>query len=1218
MTDTHGFEVILEAGTPVIQKVLRGAWKSAECPDEPGDEGRIPENLKIPDDTGPVSFGGYTVEDGQIQIPQNELDGHFIAGSTAELKLGLHLQSDIKDPPVPSAGLFDMTADLRANVPIGTLPNSVDVAVLLDGLPRGNVNVTLTSGDPLAPKLDTLLKEYLHKLYEDGTIPHNKNEKDHVIPTFLGPITVDVDVQIYDDEVNPAHRIDVSRPQPDKLQISVPIYLRMYHIREEIGLINLCDPMGVETRLIITGGFASPPGKYIADFTSATVSVQQPLTPATGDEGANYTENRNMAIIGPLLETSIVSALTAQGHDFASGIGPVEIDVPTVAQIEGAIGDFFHSNLVNRKFLSIWRPEASGSVLTVNNIAVRTLNDAMIIAINAGGGADVNAITNFIPVNREFAIALSADRVQQSIDKSRADNDLEDGDLPKRFHQNGKDVDLKELDVFLVDGAIRVEGKVTVIDAILDSIDVDADFDVDVGLHWEPNGALNADGGQLMGHDTLNENVDPEESVLFWVITIILAIVSFGLGGIGAVLILAIVIIIVEAIASDIGGSMLKDPVDGTLKGITAWPPGLAKIGRVIAIFDDPIEIKTTGLLMAGTMQVESGCEATHTMAANSGGAYIINAASPVMLSAVNLDSAASYRWLAGDGSPLANVQNLSHTYAASGLYIAKHSLTINQTGGDTSRHFALVTVRNVPPTVDAGPDITVHEGEVVTLVGTFQDIEYPDTHESTWNFGDSQAIEPGVIQETNNPPHAQGISTVKHAWCDNGEYTVTLMVRDQNGGIATDTRRVTVLNVPPTVMAGPHMYAYPCTAITLVGHFTDPGWCDTHKGFWELGDCTPPQTAVIREKHEPPAGEGTATVTHIYRECGTYRTRCVVIDDDGGEGEDTSVVDVIDVLNPDFEGGFRRRRQGQVANYWEPYVAPAETLQPAQAGASAGLQAEFSCEECDVHSGQRAQCILPGRLTRSGIYQKVGANPGWDYQLSVWYSQQEGAGGVARLGIDPAGGSNPAASGIVWNTGMQDLDWAQLTERVPAQGEAITIFLEAESMQGSRGAICFDDVSLIPIQPFCPEGEPEPPKPRQRQCFDFGDFKPDTEMPPKFKKDGFEFISMEKRPLRMVAYGPPPNTSKLQLSEGLLVDLPFEADEVLVRLVQYGSSLVEFIAIDRDGAVVGMVQSAEKPAPELQTLTISAPSIIQIQITTKGRESLLFEICISSTNGKG
>jgi hypothetical protein len=1237
MADTNGFEVVLEAGEEVLRKVLRGAWKSAECADptdpaDPGDVGRIPEYLDIPEDTGPVSFGGYEAEDGQIQIPADELDASLVADVGADLKFGLKIQVDINDPPVPSAGLFDMTADVRAEVPIVKHPDSMDVGILLDGLPRDKVRVTLTSGDPLAPKLDTLLTEFVHKAYENGspgtvpdpgfpTIPHTFNEEDIEWPSPVGTVTVDAYAEIYDDQSDPTHRITVSRPAPATIEISIPVYLRVYNIRENIPLVTLRDPMGVETRMIISAPFESPAGSYTARLSAATVTVQQPLTPAPGIEGQNYQDNIGLPIIGPIIASQFVSALEEQGMQLAQDIGDFTIEVPTVEEIEAAIGDFFHTNLEARDFIYIWNPEATGDSFDAENVTVKVLADALVIALNAGPGSNINAMTNFIPADREFAIALNGAVMQESIDETRAENGFADSDFPRRFEADGKDVDLNSLDVFLFDGGIRMQGEVTVIDAVLGSIDVDADFRVDIGLHWVPNGDLTPEGTQIMEHHIIDEDVDPEESVLLWVITAILAVLTLGAGSFLLTVIVIVVALIVRAIAQRIGSDILVDEVSGALQGITAWPPELSRIGRVRAVFHDPITIDTTGMVIAGLLDVLSHCEETAVVAADSGSTYTANAASALTLAAQNTHGDASYAWLAGDNSAAVATQNTLHTYAASGLYIAKHALTINQLGGATSRHFALVNIQNVSPTVDAGPDRTVNEGEVVTLVGHFWDVEYPDTHESSWNFGDHQAPQPGTIHEAHNPPQAVGTSTVQHAWCDNGEYTVTLRVRDHNGGMATDTLTVTVLNVPPKVDAGPPMYAYPCTVLTLTGTFIDPGWCDTHVGTWDFGDCTPPQTAIIRETNEPPAAEGVAIASHIYEQCGTYHTICTVRDDDGGVGQDTTVIRVVDIENAGFEGGFRGRRLGAVANAWGPYTAKQESSTPVSgehevptvlstAAAEHGADV-FHCEECLVHGGQRSQRLRLERPLRAGIYQQVGANPGWDYQVSVWFTLHERAGGRARLGIDPEGTTDPEAPSIVWIAGEERRQWAQLSERVRARGNALTIFLEAVGEVRSGTDVCFDDVALVPIQPFCPEEEPEPEEPeRQVVCADFTDLQPGTELPSVYNKGGFTFRTLDKQPQYIVAWGVPIGQTKLALrGQGLVIDLPFPSDLVRVRASHYTGTPVKVTALSSDGSVLGNVTAPPQQAT-LHTLEFVVPGIVRLHVTGGGGEALLFEVC--------
>ena len=253
---------------------------------------------------------------------------------------------------------------------------------------------------------------------------------------------------------------------------------------------------------------------------------------------------------------------------------------------------------------------------------------------------------------------------------------------------------------------------------------------------------------------------------------------------------------------------------------------------------------------------VRSTFETTPIVPAHSGGAVVVDAGQPLVLTAVNTHPAASYAWDLGDGTT-ATGPSVTHAYAEDGVYVAKLTVSVNAPGGARSRHFARIHARNVPPTVDAGPDRTVDEGEVVAFTATFTDPEWPDTHEATWNWGDYQPPTAGAVAEGNQPPTGSGTVTGGHAWGDNGTYEVTLTVRDDDGGVGQDTAEVTVLNVPPVVDAGPDLYAYPCTVITLAGRFTDPGWLDTHTATWVFGDCSPPQTALVEEAHEAARGRG-------------------------------------------------------------------------------------------------------------------------------------------------------------------------------------------------------------------------------------------------------------------------------------------------------------------------------------------------------------------------
>ena len=373
--------------------------------------------------------------------------------------------------------------------------------------------------------------------------------------------------------------------------------------------------------------------------------------------------------------------------------------------------------------------------------------------------------------------------------------------------------------------------------------------------------------------------------------------------------------------------------------------------------------------------------------------------------------------------------------------------------GGIATWRYAPVRVENVPPRVDAGPDRTADEGEIIEIVADFTDVEWPDRHVAMFDFGDDSPLERVVVEGIHEPPLGRGKARARHAYCDNGEYTVTVRVIDQDGGVGVDTLQVRVRNVAPSVDAGEDRFAYPCTPLTLVAGFTDPGWCDTHAGSWDFGDCTPPRTAVIQERNEPPEGAGIVVATHVYERCGTYRAECTVVDDDGAEGRAAVVVRVVDVRNGDFEGGFRELRHGAVANEWEPYVIDVPTAAP--------IEPLFQCESCVVHGGRRSQRIGVVGGFVAGLTQRLGTNPGWDYQVSAWFHLEERGAGRYRLGIDPTGGTDPASESVAWWEGNEQLRWAQLAGRVTARGSALTIFLEADV---ERGAVYLDDVTVIPV----------------------------------------------------------------------------------------------------------------------------------------------------------
>ncbi len=175
--------------------------------------------------------------------------------------------------------------------------------------------------------------------------------------------------------------------------------------------------------------------------------------------------------------------------------------------------------------------------------------------------------------------------------------------------------------------------------------------------------------------------------------------------------------------------------------------------------------------------------------------------------------------------------------------------------GEFTCSDIQTVVVENVVPSVNAGVDQTVNEGYLTYFTGAFDDPGWLDTHTIDWYFGDGE--------------HERGTLTPDHIFEDNGVYTVTLAVEDNDGGEGVDTMVVTVNNVAPTVDI--EQTGSDGLVVSYSGSFTDPGSVDTHTFEWDFGDgekCT-----------------DTMSPTHTYEAFNVYWVKLTVTDDDGGVG---------------------------------------------------------------------------------------------------------------------------------------------------------------------------------------------------------------------------------------------------------------------------------------------------------------------------------------------
>jgi PKD repeat protein len=1183
MPNLGGFEVVGELTVGVLNQVLGSAW----------DNDLIPHSVDIPAGT---AFGPYQLADGVVNIRREGVSLTMDPPvNGVAITLASEVQVEIAHPPVPSARIFDMTASIGVRVPIGVLPGTTDVAALLSSIPLANVSATLTSGDPVPPITLDLIAEYIHARYTDGTIPATQTQSN----VSLFPFTADVFLEIFDDASNPSRRIEVDQPTATTVRARLPVHLRLSNISAASGPQPL-SPMGIEGRIAITFALVTAPGSLTARFSTASVGVEG-VNPAPGTEGANYSVNRAGAnALGIDLEAILRNQIISRGQAIVAALGDQTFSVPTVADIEAFIAAQAHTALIGRGDINLWTPTppAEGGV-TISDVKPLALSDALAFCLNNPAG-DTSVIVNFIPAGRSCAIAIDGARVIKIINDriNKPESEGGFGGIPHSFSNiDGHDARLTRLDASLRVGSIHLEGDVTVIDAIAGSIDADASFEAEVGLRWVDNPS----GGQMIEPFTISQDVDL--SVLAWILSFLLGFITLGLvGGIIALVVVAVA----EGVAERIGGAIIRDEVTGQVKGVGAWPQTLNGIGQVNADFENPILIDPQSVMFPDAYQVTATFASTVIAFADTRGPYLVDAGSQITFNGGPAAPNTSYQWEFGDGGT-DNAMVATHVYADNGTYVAKLSTLVSTPGGVTTREFARVLAANVPPTVLAGPDIVIDEGDEFDFVVTFTDPEWLDTHRAVFDFGDDSLPVEVAAVETNDPPAAKGTAHAKHAYCDNGVYTVTTSVRDDDGGVGVATQRVTVLNVAPTVDAGPDMFAYFCAPITLEACFVDPGWCDTHTATWDFGDCTPVHPAVVRGTHESPAAIGVAAATHVYDRCGNYLARCVVIDDDGGVGEDTIIVRVVDVANKGFEGGFRYRLAGPVANEWDPYLvgAPRRGL---DVSAPPSMNV-FAAEEFIVHGGQRSQRIAGFGSGRAGIRQRVGANRGWDYQVSTWYSLDDPRASTCRLGVDPTGGGDPDAAAVVWSEGNAHTQWEQLVVRVTATNRAVAIFLELSSDSRTAHSY-FDDVVLLPYPCPLKDCARKPLPPDRPLCVDWKAEREPARLGPEYKIKGFAFRSLSQMPLQIATWGQPPNQGKLQFpGRGVSIVLPYLCDRVVAEV---GGSLqdVELRAFDANSQEIGAATTIAGSGP-VQTLEVISQDIAGIVLSGGSNEGLLISLCI-------
>jgi PKD repeat protein len=212
----------------------------------------------------------------------------------------------------------------------------------------------------------------------------------------------------------------------------------------------------------------------------------------------------------------------------------------------------------------------------------------------------------------------------------------------------------------------------------------------------------------------------------------------------------------------------------------------------------------------------------------------------------------------------------------------------------------AEITVTNVVPVLTPVGNQTISEGQLLDLtgaggaplLGTFTDVGTLDTHTATIDWGDGSATEAAAVTQLSGGGSLAG----SHSYADDGVYTVTITLTDDDGGAHVQMLDVLVENVAPTLTVIGSQTIDEGSPLSLpnIGMLTDPGFAnlanpngpsvETFSYLIDWGDGTAADTGTATIDQLGTVGLPTAASldgSHTFADNGTYLVTIRVADDD-------------------------------------------------------------------------------------------------------------------------------------------------------------------------------------------------------------------------------------------------------------------------------------------------------------------------------------------------
>lgn len=184
------------------------------------------------------------------------------------------------------------------------------------------------------------------------------------------------------------------------------------------------------------------------------------------------------------------------------------------------------------------------------------------------------------------------------------------------------------------------------------------------------------------------------------------------------------------------------------------------------------------------------------TPTADAGGPYTVEEFGTFLLTGTGSDPygrSLTYTWYMTDRA-YAKIygQSMELLVKLDGPYTQDYTLEVCNMLGLCASDHATLTVSNVAPTVDAGSDYTLIEGEMLVSAGSFTDPCSFDTWTATVDYGDGSGTQ--ALSLNGNS------FSLSHSYTVPGNYTLTVQVTDDDGGVGIDTATIEVLSTQQAV----------------------------------------------------------------------------------------------------------------------------------------------------------------------------------------------------------------------------------------------------------------------------------------------------------------------------------------------------------------------------------------------------------------------------------